>query len=133
MGACSGRETALLLIRSVNLYRYDCYIALFSALEQNHCSLACNSKWVTSFFIVRFEFPPMWCTYRTVWLLTWLVTRDTAAVSVRSVYTCYTVPCTICHVTSLKATYLGCMPRVYMQTATCSFGKMTGIFYVLQR
>ena len=76
MGACSGRETALLLMRSVNLYRYDCYTALFSALEQNHCALACNSKWVTSFFIVRFELPPMWYTYSTVWLLTWLVTRE---------------------------------------------------------
>ena len=67
--------------------RFYIIIALFSALDQTHSALACSSKWVTvAFFKVRFEYPPKWCTFSTVWLLTWLVPRETVAVSARSVY-----------------------------------------------
>ena len=41
------------------------YIALFSALSSRLTALACDSTWVTSFFIARFfEYPPRWNTGR---------------------------------------------------------------------
>ena len=44
-------------------------------------------------FTVSFEYPPKWCTYSAVLFVTWLVPRETAAVSARSVYTIR--PCTM--------------------------------------
>ena len=42
---------------------------------------------------MSFEYPPKWCTYSAVLFVTWLVPRETAAVSARSVYTIR--PCTM--------------------------------------
>ena len=67
------------------------YIALFSALEQTHCA----RMWFFSF---------LFYIHRSGVLtaLAWLVPRETAAISARSVYTMH-------HVTSCKATYVRCM------------------------
>ena len=35
----------------------------------------------------RFEYLPKWCSYGAVSVVTWLVPRETAAVSARSMYT----------------------------------------------
>ena len=71
---------------------YCFYTALFSALEQTHCA----RMWFYMsdlLFIARF-----WISTKVVYLqrclvVTWLVPRETAAVSARSVYTIQ--PCTM--------------------------------------
>ena len=67
----------------------DCfYMALFSALEHTHCAFtACDSEWVTVAFYRTF-----WISTEMVYLqlcvvVTWLVTRETAALSTHSVRT----------------------------------------------
>ena len=84
------------------------YIALLSTPKETHCTLvACNSKWVTAAFYGAF-----WISMKVVYLkhclvVTWLMSHETAAISVPSVYTIQP-----CH-------------------ATSTFGWMTRIFYVV--
>ena len=72
------------------------YTALFSALLSRLIALACGSTWVTS-FIERFCFVFVFLNIHRSGVLTalaWLVPHETAAISVRSVYSIQ--PCT-CH------------------------------------
>ena len=74
----------------------------FSALEQTHCALvACDSKWVTVAFCGTFLTFTQVVYLQRCLVVTWLVPRETAAVSARF--------CTPCHVTSCKAAYVGCV------------------------
>ena len=60
-----------------------------------------------SLFIARFEYPPKWCTYSALWFLHgWCHVR---LLPFRGVL-CAPYDHAPCHVTSCKATYIGCMP-----------------------
>ena len=75
--------------------KHHVYLLLFPALEQTHWAfLACDSQWVTVFFF----YSAFWKSTQVVYLqcfmvVTWLMPRETAAVSARSVYTIQ--PCTM--------------------------------------
>ena len=46
------------------------YIALFSAFEQTHCTVAaCESKWVTVDFYSVLYISTLWCSCSAVWFL----------------------------------------------------------------
>ena len=83
------------------------YIVFFSTLEKTHCAfIVCDSKWMVSFL------RPTWNIHRCGYLqsclvVIWLVPHETAATSAFSVFTIQ--PCTMCDVTSSKATYAWCM------------------------
>ena len=67
------------------------YTALFSALEQTHCArMWFLHEWLAFFNTACFEYLTKWCTYA----LTWLVPRETAAVSAQVLRTPYNhAPC----------------------------------------
>ena len=71
--------------------------ALFSTLEQSHCSsVACDSKRVTVAFRSLFGIPTQVVYLQCCLIVTWLVPRETAIISAHSVYTIQ--PCTMsCH------------------------------------
>ena len=89
----------------------DCiYMALLSALEQTRCTfIACDSKWVTQLFVACFEYSPKWCTLQHYLVVTWLVPCRTVAILAHSVYTTQLCTMSHCHITSHKATQVGCM------------------------
>ena len=84
------------------------YIALFSTIEQTHCSFVMNDCsfffFSLFFFLARFaEYPLKWCTYSDVWLLHgW---RHVKLIPSRRIVC---TPCSHapCHVSSCKATYV---------------------------
>ena len=94
--------TLLFIIINIIIDRF--YMALFSALEQTHCAfVACKSEWVTVALYSAFSISTeVVCLHRCL-VVTWLVPRETAAVSARSVYTIQ--PCT--------------MTRHFMQSHVC--------------
>ena len=67
------------------------YIALFSAFEQTHCAR------MIDYFYFLFFYSTFWNIHRSglqrCLIVTWLVPRETAVVSARSVYTIQ--PCTM--------------------------------------
>ena len=89
----AGNRTAVLII----IIAIDCFdIALFSAIEQTHCALvAWNSEWVTVSFYSAFVFVlVLLISIKVAYLprylvVTWLVPRETAAVSVHVLCTPY--------------------------------------------
>ena len=101
------RCTVFPLHRTSSTKSYACVfmllIVLCSAILQSRAlTVACDFKWVIASLYSTFDYPTKWCTYSTVWV-TWLAPRETAAVSAHSAYN--HAPC---HVTSYKATYVGC-------------------------
>ena len=84
---CEAEKCTMIYVVLTNCF----YIALFWALEQTYCALVARDfKWVNVTFS---EYPPKWCTYSTVLVVTWLVPRETAAIAACSVYTIQ--PCTM--------------------------------------
>ena len=68
------------------------FIQHYSPLSSRLIALACDPTWVTSFLLHAFEYPQSWVVY-VLTVLTRLVPHETAAFSVRSVYTIQ--PCTV--------------------------------------
>ena len=96
----------------IDHYLMIAYIALFSALEQTHCAhmwpssrltaLACDSTWVTSFFIAHF-----WISSEVVYLQRW---HGWCHMKLLPFWRKFCVHhTTMHHVTSCKATYVRCM------------------------
>ena len=65
------------------------YMALFSALEQTHCAFVAHDFEGVTVFVSysAFGIATEVVYLSVVWLVTWLVPRETAAFSARSVYT----------------------------------------------
>ena len=86
------------------------YIALFSALKQTHCVLvACDSECVAiaSYSAILTMSTGVVCLQRCS-VVTWLVPWDVKRLPSRSVL-CTPYNHAQCHVTSRKATHVGCM------------------------
>ena len=108
------------------------YIALFSTLEQTQCTLvACDSKRAAVAFYGVFWTSTDVVDLQCCLVVIWLVPRETAAILAQVLCTPYN-HALFYNVTLFKATNLGCM-CVQLQPAICTFGRMTGIFYVLLR
>ena len=99
--------------------------AIFRSIEQTHCA----RMWLYMrdwLFIARFL-----NIHRSGVLtaLAWLAPHQTAAVSAHVLCTPYNhAPCHFVQ-SHMRKVYM----RVYLLPATCTFGRMTGIFYVLLR
>ena len=82
---------------------------LLSAFEQTHCThLACDSEWATLSFFYRAFYG---IHQQRCLVVTWLVTRQTAAVSVHILCTPHN-HASVCSVTSFQATYVGRIVRL---------------------
>ena len=84
------------------------YIALFSTLEQTHCTL--DSKWIkVTFVTVHYSSEVMYLQRSLV--VMWMAPRETAAISAQVLHTPYNRA--LCLITSCQATYGGCMPVLW--------------------
>ena len=106
------------------------YIALFSAQSRADSLLSYRMWfWMSDCILLSRVFVSNSTVVLTVLFgCNWLVPPETAATSVH-------VPCApynhalVYRVTSLKATYVGCV-CAQLQPATCTFGGMTWIFFI---
>ena len=100
----------------------DCfYKSLFSALEQTHCA----RMWFYMLFTARF-----WRSTPGSGVLTalaWLVPHETAAITAQVLCTPYNH--VLCHFIQSHIRKV----HACLAAATCTSGRMTGIFYVLLR
>ena len=91
------------------------------------CLFVCLCLWLLLFLFVVFTHE--WL--KRCFVLTWLVPPETAAVSAQVVCAPYN-HAQVYSVTLFEATYVGCT-CIYLSPATCIFGRMTGIFHLLQQ
>ena len=90
-------------------------IALFSVLEQTHCTeFLCDPDWVTVALYSFLEYPFKWLQCCLV--VTWLVPCETAAISAHVLCTPYN-HAPVYSVTLSEAIYVGCLFRYNMPLA----------------